>query len=310
MSVTLWDFDHIYTVGDVAATGKVAPETLLAAINYANPYAAITAAQHNTLVLVAPGVYKSSSSNRIRYTGKVAIRGLGETPTDVRFTRTNRNDAEFSPNSEVIFENIHVQGLENSSGDNLFVSQNAVASAVYSRTLLELRSTRADSGHYLEGSRDNAQSGPILFRHSTLRRKNSGYTFNCSSGVTINRPRFSWSKTVVSPSLSIRAGAYSGDWASSDYVEAPAPDYGHLSGEYYIDLVGVPVSGRVRDLRNLALPNVVVFSWDRPSLFLRPMIAATGEWEVNVPKGHKYGIYYLSSDNRCPPIIHGPYTAE
>jgi hypothetical protein len=66
---------------------------------------------------------------------------------------------------------------------------------------------------------------------------------------------------------------------------------------------------RVVELQKLADPHVVVFDWNNPRRHIIPEIIDKW-WQTAFPVGQTFGIYYLSSDNRCPPIIHGPYTAE
>ena len=74
------------------------------------------------------------------------------------------------------------------------------------------------------------------------------------------------------------------------------------------------LSCQVRDLVSLAAPRVRVriFNWDLPQQFTEAAVAQDGTWSESdaLPWGERYGVYYLSRDNRCPPIIHGPYTAE
>lgn len=69
------------------------------------------------------------------------------------------------------------------------------------------------------------------------------------------------------------------------------------------------ISSRAIDLRGVQQPRVVVFNWDHPYVFQTATIDADGYWNgVLALKGRPFGVYYLSHDNRCPPICHGPYT--
>lgn len=72
------------------------------------------------------------------------------------------------------------------------------------------------------------------------------------------------------------------------------------------------VAGRVIELIGQAAPRLVLFDWSEPTRFQSATVQSDGHWENALPvfPGDQYGIYYLSQDNRCPPIIHGPYTAE
>lgn len=72
------------------------------------------------------------------------------------------------------------------------------------------------------------------------------------------------------------------------------------------------LGGRVRDLAALAAPRVRIFNWDLPHQFTDTAVAQDGTWSESesLPWGERHGVYYLSRDPRCPPIIHGPYTAE
>lgn len=69
-------------------------------------------------------------------------------------------------------------------------------------------------------------------------------------------------------------------------------------------------SGKIVDLRGLAKPIARTFYWDDPSFFQSADVGEDDKWSHRMLTGEPFGAYYLSSDNRCPPIIHGPYTAE
>ena len=71
-----------------------------------------------------------------------------------------------------------------------------------------------------------------------------------------------------------------------------------------------PITGQVRDLQSVASPRVILFEWENPEQFSTAIVASDGTWAAQVFHGRQYGIYYLSADNRCPPIIHGPYIPE
>jgi hypothetical protein len=64
-------------------------------------------------------------------------------------------------------------------------------------------------------------------------------------------------------------------------------------------------AGRVMLLAS-AQPRVVIFDWLKPSIHLPAETSSSGEWSATVPTGTRFGVYYLSSDSRCPPIINGP----
>ena len=70
------------------------------------------------------------------------------------------------------------------------------------------------------------------------------------------------------------------------------------------------VESSIVDLRGIAAPRVTLFNWDDPTHYAQCLPGPDDQWSLTVPLGLKYGLYYLSQDNRCPPIIHGPYTAE
>ena len=73
---------------------------------------------------------------------------------------------------------------------------------------------------------------------------------------------------------------------------------------------GFAVNSSLIDLRGIAAPRVTLFNWDDPTHYAQCLPGPDDQWSLTVPPGLKYGLYYLSQDNRCPPIIHGPYTAE
>jgi hypothetical protein len=75
-------------------------------------------------------------------------------------------------------------------------------------------------------------------------------------------------------------------------------------------LAATEISGQVKDLQTLQPPFVTLFDWNDATTFVRMEADAQGRWDAIIRQGSQYGAYYLSRDNRCPPIIHGPYTAE
>jgi hypothetical protein len=103
----------------------------------------------------------------------------------------------------------------------------------------------------------------------------------------------------------------------SDYWGAIGPmttgaRTGH--GQVVIETVEDETDGLVlieQEIRTLnsEIPRIVAFDWTHPA---RHAVASrtSRRWSTFVPRGSQYGLYYLSSDNRCPPIIHGPYSAE
>lgn len=99
-----------------------------------------------------------------------------------------------------------------------------------------------------------------------------------------------------------------------DKTQTPLPGYGHEYGTPIVEIEPyfVEISSRVLDLRANASPRVVLFDWLHPEIFAEPSaIDSAGHWSgALVPSGATFGLYYLSRDSRCPPIIHGPYTAE
>jgi hypothetical protein len=72
----------------------------------------------------------------------------------------------------------------------------------------------------------------------------------------------------------------------------------------------VRISSRVRDLQSAGSPRVVVFNLAAPADYTDPLVNSAGEWTSIWPSNIARCIYYLSRDDRCPPITHGPYTAE
>jgi len=100
------------------------------------------------------------------------------------------------------------------------------------------------------------------------------------------------------------------EWLEFDAVTTPEQGYGP---EYFWSLARLPLltefAGRVVDLLSNPTPRVVVFQWQNPTRARVVPVDSSGAWSLLLPSA-EYGIYYLSQDNRCPPIIHGPYTAE
>jgi len=69
------------------------------------------------------------------------------------------------------------------------------------------------------------------------------------------------------------------------------------------------ISGTVKALAG-ETARAVVFDWANPAEFTVNTPDQSGAWRTARRISEQVGVYYLSSDNRCPPIIHGPYTAE
>jgi hypothetical protein len=70
------------------------------------------------------------------------------------------------------------------------------------------------------------------------------------------------------------------------------------------------IHSRVIDIHTAGTPRGVLVDWDAPDRYVEMQIDSQGHWEEAFPSDIAFGAYYLSTDNRCPPIIHGPYTAE
>jgi len=81
----------------------------------------------------------------------------------------------------------------------------------------------------------------------------------------------------------------------------------HYLAEKWPDLSLAPVASRAIDLRGLPNPRVALFEYAAPQKYTLPGVNAEGNWRTAWPKNNPFGIYYLSSDDRCPPICHGPY---
>jgi len=146
------------------------------------------------------------------------------------------------------------------------------------------------------GAIDWWAGGSSMTRHYGLSSENilgdivnQAFSFAIPDGVTVT-------------SLSVQSGIY---------APYPPAQRGVKTILLHIDSIG-SLSGQVRDLAGLEQPRVRIFNWDLPQQFTEAAVDQDGTWSESDarPWGERYGVYYLSRDSRCPPIVHGPYTAE
>jgi len=70
------------------------------------------------------------------------------------------------------------------------------------------------------------------------------------------------------------------------------------------------MASRAIDLVGAGDPRVVLFDWDNPSRHLTATMSDRGNWRAAWPDDVRPGVYYISRDTRCLPVIHGPYITE
>ena len=146
---------------------------------------------------------------------------------------------------------------------------------------------------------------PVAFHHCRFNLYASDRLFRWTNLANIRITRCISNLANVSGVQSINS------LPSPDYVTTNTPYYGPT---WYWPMHRLPehaLTGRAMDLMSVASPRVTLFEWGDPQTARHAILQAQGHWHSPSPlPGREYGIYYLSQDNRCPPIIHGPYTAE
>jgi hypothetical protein len=262
-----------------------------------NMTAAISQADDGTLLFVAPGNYTISENLSINK--RIGLSGYEGRPViyapDTRFNLIG--------GASVVLDGVTLRS-GNIQGYNSAIRVWPPNATLYAnRTLFAVES---QSYHYaLSGVGDYDFTDHTLhFQHCTLER---GY----ATITGLNLRNIALSKCYT-PNYS--TGIKTGTLFEDDKSLIQADGYGHEFGSPLIVASNylVEISSRVLDLRGLSAPRVVLFDWHAPELFAIPSIhSADGHWSGALAfKGGQFGIYYLSSDARCPPIIHGPYTAE
>ena len=266
---------------------------------------AIDAAPQGGLVLVMPGTHNLNSSNsQIAQVAKpLAVIGTGDHPDDTIIRDTGINSHFRIQNGcSAVIENLQILSTSVASGRSSLIVQGSGESitALFNRVNFAHGHSSADT---INNWSSGAPGAAVEYRHCTISRGRNTFV-SYSGGRTVLH------RVHTPPSLAISASSTSIPLANRDHSNDPAPDYGHHYGELTVappattwlqqGLVAVPGSAAQR---------VCLFDWARPERYVVADISS-GQWQAPVPVGVPFGIYYLSTDNHCPPIIHGPYTAE
>jgi hypothetical protein len=265
---------------------------------YTDANAAFAAAPDNALVLVTPGTYPVTTA--LNLDRKLAVFGDGGLP---EFTGLN-NTFNIVAGADLTLDRVSLAG-----GSAFYTGALSLpdryAQLIANRSLLQTTAIQL-TGVVLGGTLRHFP-GCFEFRHCSLVRPAQGNTTFWStnlSNVALHR--------CYTPNYETTFA--SGSLHEDDKVLTPTTDYGHEYGDAIIDPspLFADIASRVLDLRSVGSPRVVLFDWADPSTFATPaQIDSEGHWSgAMVPHGVEFGVYYLSRDGRCPPIIHGPYTAE
>lgn len=280
------------------ATNPNRERNILFSAIYTGINAAVNGVPDDTLLLVDPGDYVTNAPLDINK--RLAIVGLDTRPRIINQNVYEHHNTIIG-GADVVFENMVFRSNTMPWITALYITQdNPNIRLLAHRCHFQV----GHSSGYGFASRMTAPPGALRLHHCTIERGYSTLLHGNLSAIDLHR--------CYTPNYStyLTSGALNLD----DKVLTPTDGYGSDSGEPLIDLNHslVNISSRVMDLRGIGSPHVVLFGWANPASFCVPsQIDADGHWsDAFVPRGHEFGIYYLSRDNRCPPIIHGPYTAE
>jgi hypothetical protein len=260
--------------------------------------AAVADILDNTLLLIGPGTYAVGSNLNIG--GVKAFVGYGGRPV---LSNLN-NNFNLLTGADVMLDGLTLRGSSLDWQVMLLVAPPLQLLA--NRVKIEVpRLNNYALGSYFGNS--SVDAGSLQFRHCTLERGYATIVNLRLQNISLYRcytPNYSTYSTFGSL----------GSLYADDKALALTDDYGHEFGEPAVrpeDYL-CEISSRVLDLRRTGSPRIVLFDWRNPTLFCVPAdIDSDGHWSgALVPKNKQFGIYYLSRDQRCPPIIHGPYTAE
>lgn len=97
-------------------------------------------------------------------------------------------------------------------------------------------------------------------------------------------------------------------WINDFQIVKHVPHPGPINPELWgpeIDIIN-DIESRAIDLRGIPQPNVTLFDWHNPVRHRKAVVDPEGHWTAPMI-ARPFGVYYKSQDNRCPPIVHGPY---
>lgn len=265
---------------------------------YSDINSAVNGVPDDALLLIEPGTY--TTTGRLDINKKLGLLGYGGRPV-IQNGNRYAHENNLLGGAHVVAENVTFRSPTSQPWITaLFAGDGPNISLLAHRVKLE----RGHANSHVLRVGYNHPPGALRFQHCTLER---GY--NTLYGGDLNAVSLS---RCYTPNYS--TFLTSGTLNLDDKVLTETEGYGHESGVPLIDLNDslVNISSRVVDLRPALSPRVVLFDWLHPDRYCVPgQMAADGHWsDAFVGRGVDFGVYYLSRDNRCTPIIHGPYTAE
>jgi hypothetical protein len=266
---------------------------------YSDINSAVNSVPDDTLLLIGPGTYTTTA--RFTITKRLALAGINGRPI-IKNADVYDNHFRIGGNADVVLDGITLQGPDTQPWVQvLFIENSNAIRVTANRTFFDVASS---SQYSLGNNIYNPDPGILRFQHCTLERGYATIVYGNLSAIDLYR--------CYTPNY--RAYITSETLNLDDKMLVETDGYGHESGVPLIDLNDhlVNISSRVVDLRPAPSPRVVLFDWLHPDRYCVPgQMAASGHWsDAFVGKGLDFGVYYLSRDARCPPIIHGPYTAE
>lgn len=284
-------FTAILTVGNVKNSAYDGPGML----NYNTLKQAIDSAPAGALIAVAAGAHLYGGINLFK---QITIIGLGNTPDETALTGGNSMPFTLSGNADLTLENITFRSSP-SGWTQLFQAWNnlGLRRVTANRCLFDQTGNSLNQGFFSSWLL-NAGLTTMRFTHCSF----------LSAYCTFRRYELgaiSLEKCLIqNPNFMDCTGTL----AASDYVTSATDQYGHQYGQVEQNIVDV--SQQAIDLRDNQPVTATLFDWFHPQTFMKAATDADREWRAKIHSGQAFGIYHLSRDNRCPPIIHGPYTAE
>lgn len=267
-------------------------------VRYTTFAAALGGEPDGALIVLMPGTHNHEplTINRV-----LTIIGIADTPDETILQAADVNGLVFGQSARVTLENLRINALSATSWNSLII----LPSGATTTTLTANRCVFwGGNNNYNVGfsSTPNSTGTPnrLRFQNCTLLR--GGYShFLRQSLAGISFRRCYMPNRVLAECT--------GTLYTDDTVSTPTIGYGADYG--WLNQDQPTVSQRAWDLQDFQPVTATLFDWDAPQqFFTRADTDSEHRWSSAVRRGMRYGIYYLGSDPRCPPIIHGPYTAE
>lgn len=273
-------------------------------------------------VIIAPGTYVVAPADKMSISKKVDVIGFGPSPADVVLSAPIRFESSLRAvdGADSLIENLTLT-TENADADNytLYVQSSLGVDLKLNRCVLK---KQPNAYAIVNGNaRDfSIPLGGLLFTNCdflTTTGENTGAYYNgvfrwIDLGYVRLRDCIKQGNVRVSFSTASTSGVQTfGTLLEPGYVESAIAPNGAGNGIFLRrpPLGGKPATGRVVDLSTAGSPRVVVFDWDTPTRGARLPVAADGQWAAEVTP-IRFGVYYISREQKNHPVIHGPYTQD